>query len=453
MNLHASAVVLAVALVLKGGAGAAPPAPPAASDNWVLIRGDLGNYELKVPPGFTEVEPKKAGIVKFLQYAGQPYSSARVKVYSLDAWKDPKAIESFMKYYEKDIGGNVVYEGDSKSRFVSDIQGSSGDWWVSQFQGVIDPVAGGLGIECLVPKAVYDVSKEVWTKVADSFKPLSPPPEAYSVPTLWKVQKHPMYAILAPVNELKEKKDREALEKRMALLMIWLDMDKDASKLFREVFDDNRRAFSRTPIHVFPTSEQFKKAAGDRWFEGATAIYLPDHPEKVVVVDGSPDGALQQNQFLVEAGLQYGESRIGKMWPWLRSGFRLYLDAALRKGGMAGLFPPEMLKRGKEVFAKNPAPFDELMKADDAGMRALGADGETAAWGVLQAGLHGGDGAIRNLFRGLIREGIATPDLPVVWDKLVVKYKEETKKPFKPAFVDAAAKKYFKELKEEKEKK
>ena len=35
-----------------------------------------------------------------------------------------------------------------------------------------------------------------------------------------------------------------------------------------------------------------------------------------------------------------------------------------------------------------------------------------------QAGLHGGDGAVRNLFRGLIRDGIGAPDLGIVWEKL-----------------------------------
>jgi hypothetical protein len=456
MNTAAFGLAIALGLlpVLKGGAGAPPPAGPAPSedDGLTPVKGDKGDFEFRAPPGFTEQAPKKGGIVKHLQYSGNPYQSSQIKVYAYEGWKKAEFIDKFTKDMERQIKGNITYPWDSKTRFLSDIQGSSGDWWISLVECKVE-FDHGYAIECLVPKAVYDVNPDTWTKVADSFKPLAAPVDPFTVPPSWKLQKVPMFAILGPVNELKERKDKDLLERRMAQITLWMDSDRPFAKLFVDVFDDSRKVFPRSPIHVLPTPEAFKAAAGDRWTEGATAIYLPDHPEKVVVVDGSPDSALQENALLAEAGVQYAETRIGKMWPWLRVAYRAYFDAALRKGAMSGLMPPEMVKRGKEVFAKTAVPFEELMKKDDAGMRALGEDGVISAWGILQAGLHGSDGPIRNVFRGIVRDGTGAPDLGIVWDKLTAKYKDETKKPFKPALVDAAAKKYFKDLKEEKEKK
>jgi len=456
MNPTFAAAALAAVLALKGGPGAPPPAaPPASEDDWVTIKSDTGTYEFRIPPRFTELTPKKSGIVRHIQYAGQPYLSTQVKVYAYEGWVKAEYIDKFMKDMERQIGGNITYEGDSKTRFVSDIQASNGEWWISQVQGMLES-GSGYAIECLVPKTVYDTTKDVWMKTADSFKAFPPPKDSYSVPVGWKAQKNAMYAVLGPVFDMKEKKDKDQLERRMAQVLMWLETDITnpqkipATKMFRDAFSDERKAYNRMPVLVYPTAAAFKAAAGEAWAEGASALYLPDHPERIVAVDGSPDSAVNEEGLLLEAGIQYAETRIGRMWPWLRTAFRRYYLAAFRKGMNAGLFPPEMLKRAKEVFGKTATPFEDLMKQDEAGMKALGEDGAVSAWGILQFGLHGTDGPIRNMFRGLLRDGTGAPDLNPVWEKLVARYKEETKKPFKPAFIDAGAKKFFREHKEEK---
>ena len=64
----------------------------------------------------------------------------------------------------------------------------------------------------------------------------------------------------------------------------------------------------------------------------------------------------------------------------------------------------------------------------------------------------GDDAPTRTLFRRFFKDGIGAADLDAVWEKTVAGWQEETKKKFKPRDIDTATKKYFKELKEEKDK-
>ncbi len=259
-----------------------------------------------------------------------------------------------------------------------------------------------------------------------------------------------MYAVLGPMGDLKDKKAKDLLERRLAQIQALLDVDQPATKLYRALFNDERKAFPRCPIHVLPTAEAFKAAAGAAWVEGAAVIYLPGHPERVLLVDGSPDGGFREEDLLAEAGVQYAGSRLGRMWPWLRAALHQYYAAGLKCRATPGLFPPETLKRAKEVFAKTPAAFDDLMKKDDAGMAALGEEGRIAAWGLFQYGLHGPDAPTRNLFRAFLRDGIDAPDLSAVWEACLANHKTQTKKVFRTKDLDAGAKKFFRDLKEEK---
>jgi hypothetical protein len=432
-----------------GGKGGAAPPPAASSSDLATVKSDKGTWEFQAPTGFSDVPSKKSDIVLQIRYTGLPYLSSMVKVYVYDAYKDPAHLEHFMKMMEKSIGGNITYEGDMKNRFASDLQ-FSGTWWISQVEGRIEKGNGAYAIECLVPKDVYEETKEVWAAVADSFKTFPPPPDAYAVPLGWKENKNAMFSVMGPMSDLKDKKARDLLERRLAQVQTFLDVDQQVTKLYRTVFNDERKAFSRCPIHVQPTSEGFKAEAGDRWVEGARVLYLPDHPERILLLDGSAENGFRDDELQVEAGIQYAETRIPRMWPWMRAAFRLYFRNAIAKGFTPGLFPPETLKRAKEVFNKTPAAFDDLMKKDEAGMAALGDDGRVAAWGLLQFGLHGPDAATRSVFRALLRDGIGAPDLNAVWEKCLARHKEETKKVYRTKDLDAGARKFFRDMKEEK---
>jgi hypothetical protein len=448
MNGTPAAALLAVLCAFAAGEGGKGGAAPPAAGDLTTVKSDLGTWEFQCPSGFTEEEPKKSGVVKQLLYGGKPYLTTRIKVYTYEGYTKPEHLEGFMKFLEKNIGGNVTYEPDSKNMFCTDIQ-FSGNWWISQVDGRIEPPCA-YAIECVVPKETYEETRDVWLAVAGSFKTSPPPKDPFEVPTGWKMLKNPMFGVLGPMGDLKDKKSKDFLERRLAQLQTMLDVDQPATKLYRQVFNDERKAFARCPIHVHVVPEAFKAEAGDRWVEGAGVLYLPDSPERVLLVNGSPEGGFRDEDVLAEAGVQYAESRIGRMWPWLRAAFHLYFDAGIKSRGTPGLFPPEMMKRGKEVFAKAAIPFDDLMKKDEAGMAALGEDGRVLAWGLLQYGLHGPDGPTRNLFRGFLRDGVGSPDLNAVWEKCVARHKEETKKVFRTKDFDLAAKKWFRDMKEEK---
>ncbi len=459
MNAPLIAAVLAGVLALEGGGPAVPPAALVAAapvagpgdGDWPTVRSEDGVYEFQAPAGFTEIPPRKPGVIRQIQYSGEPYANSQIKVYGFKGYARQEFLDNFMKFLEKSIGGNIAYVGDSKTRFTSDVQAGN-DWWVSQVQGQIES-GWGYAIECLVQKKIYDKTKDTWLKVADTFKALPPPPETFAVLPGWKAKKNPMYAAIGPVNEIKEKPERERFDGFLDRVLNWLDPDRTERpfpRMFRAAFEDDRKFIRRIPVHVLPTAEAFKAAAGDRWYEGAVVVYQPDDPEKILLVNGAPDSPVQEKDIVGEAGVQYAETRLGKMWPWLRAAFAGYYDAGYRKACTTGLFPPEVMKRGKEVFGKSPIPLDDLMKKDDAGMRALGDDGRVVAWGCLQFGLHGGDAGYRALFRGLMKEGIDQPDIGAVWEKLLAKYKKDCKKVFSPRDFDSSVKKYFKDMKEDK---
>ena len=422
---------------------------PGAGEDLATLRGDAGDWELQAPTGWTERTPKKSNVEREFEYpSGKPYQRALIKVRKLAGiYTKPEHLENFVKYLEKDIGGNITYEGDSKNRFSSDIQ-SGGTWWISLVEARLEP-PNAIAIEILLQKDIFDATKDTWIAVCDSLKTFPPPKDPYEIPTGWKINKTAMFAVLGPMLDQKEKKAKDFLETRMAKVAVLLDIDTTATRIYRQVFNDERKVFPRCPVHVHPTAEGFKAAAGDRWVEGETVIWLADHPERVLLVNASADGGFRDEDLLAGAGVAYAGSRLGKMPPWLQAALHHYYAGAIKRN-TPGLFPPEMLKKGKEVFAKTPAAFDDLVKMDQAAFSALGEDGRVAAWGLFQCGLHGPDAGVRNLFRGFLHGGIDAPDLAPVWEKCVAKYKEETKKVFKGKDLDAAAKKYFRDMKEEK---
>jgi hypothetical protein len=91
------------------------------------------------------------------------------------------------------------------------------------------------------------------------------------------------------------------------------------------------------------------------------------------------------------------------------------------------------------------------MKKDEAAIREMGVDGLFACWGYLQFGLHGPDAATRSVFRRLLnREFLGEDPLDKAWERSLAAYKEETRKTFRLRDVDNAAKKFFRDMKEEK---
>jgi hypothetical protein len=442
----ASPAALAALLLL---AGAAAPPDARAQDDWVTVKNEMETLEVQAPPGFKQLPLKNPARVLHLQYEGKPFLSTQVKAY---AYQGQTKIEHFMKFVEKDVGGTPSYEEGSVSRFAVDKKGSDDTWWVSYVEGRIEGT-WGFYVECLVPKAVYDADPAVWKRVLDSIRTCSAPPETFTTPPDWKLMKGDFWAVMGPVGAIKDPKARQQLENRLFRVSSWLDPLSPAVKMIREVTNDTRKFVPRCVAHVLPDPGAFKAAAGDRWYEGAFALYLPDHAERVLVVDGSPESGLQEIDLVAEAGVQYMEGRVGRMPPWMRTAFRRYFLNGYRSRNMPGLMPPEALKKAKELFGRNPPPFEDLLKKDDAGIRALGEDGGWACWGYLQFGLHGNDGPIRNVFRKYFRDCVAAKEPPEkVWEAAVASYREETKKPLKFRDVDNGTKKYFREMKLEKEK-
>lgn len=442
----------AAALLLALAASASTSAPAARADDgdWVTIRNELGTVELVVPPGFQEMERKKANLDIYIQYENKDFKRAFIRVFAHQGYTKPEHIKDYMKFVESDVGGTPTYEEGSTTKFTTEKPGDENMTWVLLVEG---RVVGGYGIYFLaqIPKPVYEETKDTWKKVWDSLKTTGPVPDSFEVPGTWKLVKNDMYAVIGPVSDIKDKKLKEQFENRLFRVQTWLDpLTSPAVKMFREFTGDSRKYPPRQVVRVLPTVEAFKKEAGARWTAGATVVYLPDEKDRRLIVDGSPDSALDEQTVDLAAGIQYLEGRLGKLAPWMRVALEVYFENGLKKKQMLGVLPPESLKRGKEVFAARPATFEDLQKKDDAGMAELGEPGRVAAWGILQAGLHGDDGPARTLFRRFFKDAVGAADLNVVWEKAVAAYQEESKKKFKPKDIDTATKKYFKDLKEEK---
>ncbi len=436
-------------------AASSPAGPGREDDGWVTIKNETETVEFRVPPLFKELDPGGPYRLKLLQYEPVPYSAAVIQCFG---FADQTKLDLFMDFVQrnvllKTIGGSFTYEEGSDVRFLAEYEVTGSFKWVSLVEGRIKGKYGYY-LECRVRKEVFEKDRTVWDKVIQSFQAFDVAPETYTVPPTWKTVKNEWYAVLGPVSEIKEPKARDHLERQLNRVATWLDPTTSASlNMFRDMTGDVRKYPRKSVIHVLPNLEAFRAEAGDWYEEGAAVLYLPDSKDRNLVVNGAPDAGLKESDVVAEAGVQYMETRLGKMPPWLRSGYWSYIEYGFRSRCTAGVFPPEAMVRAKAVFGKSPPPFEELTKKDAVALGALGEDGFTACWGYLQYGLNGPDVPVRNMFRKWIRDAVASQDLAKAWDGAVASYKDEAKKPFKFRDVDSGAKKYFKDWKEEKEKK
>jgi hypothetical protein len=433
---RAPALVLFLALAL-----AAPAAR--AGDDWKVVKNESETVEITVPPGCKEVEIKNPARVIHLQYSGDPYLSTQVKVY---AHQGQNALEHYVKFVAKDIGsGSPEFLDGSPSRFTAERTGSDGTVWISYCDAKIEGLYGYY-VEILTPRDVFDGRRADLDRMMDSFAAHPAPEDRFTVPPRWKKVQNDLFAILGPVEEQPEGEARKGLENRLFRISSWLDAQAPHVRMLRDYTGDKRRIVARMVVHVLPTPAAFQAEAGDFWTEGAKAVYLPHHPERIVVVDGSPEANLTEFDLMGAVAPQYLETRMPPMMAWLRAGVSLYFVNAARKNCMPGVFPPELLKRTRALFQKPPT-LEDLMAKDEHSLLAMGEDGALVCWGYLQYGLHGQDAPVRNMFNRFMRDLVGAGDCRGVWDRSVADYEATNKKKLKLKDLESAAKKYWKDQK------
>ena len=352
-----------------------------------------------------------------------------------------------MKFVVKDVNGtSVEFVEGSKTRFTCEKQGTERVTFTAFVDARIDKDTA-FYVRALVQKDMFDKERETWNKVLDSIKTQSQPEDPFKVGPGWKILKTTLFGTLGPLNDIQDKKAKDLFDRRLFEVNVMLDDNDDRIRFVRALTDDKRTWARRRPIHVYPTAEAFKAACGDAWVEGASAIYLPDHPERILAIDGTPGVVLDRDGIVALASVSYLDGRLGRMPSWMRVAFREYVGFAYHRQFKPGLFPDTVLKRANALFSKNPLSFEEALKLDEAGARALDDSGRLACWGYLQFGLHGPDAQFRDLFRGFMKNSVGSEDASVAWEKAVAAFKESTKKPFKPKDFENAAKKWLKSLK------
>ena len=445
-------LVLAAALLPVPPAPASPgeggdkaPATPAAEGEWVTLRNDMETIELRVPPGYVAREITNPNVAISGGWTEGPYNRVVVKAFRHEGrWS---TLEKYMEVVEKDVEAkSIEYVEGSKSRFTAERVDSKGTTYIVFAEGQWQKDQS-FYVSILVEKEAFEKDREVWTKILDSFKTHSAPEDPFKVAPGWKLLKTMLFGTLGPVNDIQDKKAKDLFDRRLFEVNVMLDDNDDRIRFVRGLTDDKRTWARRRAIHVYPSAEAFKAACGDAWVEGAVAIYLPDHPERVVAVDGTPGVVLDRDAIVALASVSYLEGRLGRLPAWMRVAFREYIGYAFQRQFKPGLFPDTVLKRTTALFSRNPLAFEEALKLDAAGARALDENGRLSCWGYLQFGLHGPDAHFRDLFRGFMRNSVGAEDASVAWEKAVAAFKESTKKPFKPKEFENAAKKWLKALK------
>ena len=445
-------VALAAALLPVSPAPASPdeggdkaPATPDAEAEWITLRNDMETIEIRVPPGFVAREITNPNLAISGGWTEGPYNRVIVKGFRHEGkWAD---LEKYMEVVEKDVEAkSIEYVEGSKSRFTAERPGTEGKTYVVFAEGQWQKEQSYY-VSILVEMEAFQKDREVWTKVLDSFKTKPAPEDPFKVGPGWKVLKTMLFGTLGPLNDIQDKKAKDLFDRRLFEVNVMLDDNDDRIRFVRGLTDDKRTWTRRRPIHVYPSAEVFKAACGDAWVEGASAIYLPDHPERILAIDGTPGVVLDRDEIVSLASVSYLDGRLGRLPAWMRVAFREYILNAYQRQFKPGLFPDTVLKRANALFSKNPLPFEEALKLDAAGARALDDNGRLACWGYLQYGLHGPDAPVRDLFRGFLKSSVGAEEASVAWEKAVAAFKESTKKPFKPKDFENGAKKWLKSLK------
>jgi len=421
-------------------------APSADDDEWQPVRDDKETFEIRLPPGHVPKPIKKASIVISVEYKEPPFKGTNVLGYTYDYKKDfGGSDEAFKKFVEADVGGQLEYAEGSRTRFKVEKPLENVVYVYLVDRKVVGNDAYYLRIACL--KEIYEANKEAWTRMLDSMRVSPSPPDPFSIPPAWKTVKPSlMFHVMGPARDVQDPKARDKFEGRLAQINVWLDESDDRSQMMRRVGGDERKWMRRRPIHVFPTTEAYKAACGDAWIEGSSVAYLPDHPERIVAVDGSPESMVTQDAVAAAAGVSYLELRYGKLAPWLRSAFHTFLENGLKRNCKEGLFPDETVKAAAAAFSKNPPSFEAILKMDEAAVRGLDEGGRLVLWGHLQFGLGGDNVHVRELYRAFLEGAKGSADSGPAWEKAVAAYKEKAKKPFKPKELDSPVKTFIKDL-------
>lgn len=439
------ALAAALAALAVAVPGSAPAAPAAGDEDWVRHKNDSETVEVEVPPSFQPQKLTKESMVLHLLNSGMPYSSSYVKVFaSQGKW----TIEEWAAFAKSDVAGTSFAPVEGKPyRFSEEWLGDKDTTWLILYEARVEG-ACGYYIQVGAPKEILDEFREDYDRILDSFVTRPPPADTYTVPVGWTKVQNDLYAVLGPKRDLPDDEAKKQMENRLFRILTWLDSQAPDVIMIRQWTGDRRKQVARSPIHVMPTREKFREAAGVFYREGASCLYLPQHPEKIVLVDGSPESGLNEHELCGATAVQSLETRMPALRPWLREGLRQYFEFASRRKSMPGLYPAEILKRAKDATAKPAAPFDDLLAKDEAGLRALGEAGAFQCWCGLYYGLHGAEGPMKDLFRRF-REGlVGATDCQALWEKEVANYVSVAKKKFKGKDVDDGAKKYFKALKE-----
>ena len=437
-----------LAALLFAAASAAPGPIPDLADDWVAVKNESETVEITLPPNFTPVEIKNPARVIHLQYpSGEPWKSMQVQAFA-HAKMGKAGIEYYMKFVVSDVGGlSPTFVEGSTTRFTVERKTGDGLEWVGYCEGKIEEDYGYYA-QISVLRTVFEEHRDEFDQMLNSLKTRPAPKDLFTVPPGWHKVQNDYFAVIGPVGELKDPAEKKALENRLFRVQSWLDPQSPHVQMLRDFTGDKRKMVARLVLHVYPTREKFQEAAGEAFREGAAVLYLPGHPEKPVIVDGSPESTINQDDLVGAVADQYFESRMPPLKPWIREAYRLYFENASRRDRMTGCYTPEAFKKVKEVFAKSPPVFEDLIAKDEAGMRALGENGAIAAWGFLQFGLHGAETHVRDVFQHFRTGLIGAADCQAAWDKALLGYQESTKKKLKLRDIDSAARKYWKDAKQ-----
>ncbi|HEU4395037.1 MAG TPA: hypothetical protein VFS92_05680, partial [Planctomycetota bacterium] len=326
-------VALAAALLPAPRAPASPgeggekaPATPDAGGEWITLRNDMETLEYRVPPGYVPKEITNPSVVIYGSWPEGPFKGVIVTGYSY-AWKGG-TLEKFMEFVVKDVAGqDVEFDEGSKTRFRCIRPAKEGPPFVAFVDAKIETDTA-FYVRALVEKTLFDKDPETWTKVLDSIKVQATPEDPFKVGPGWKALKTLLFATMGPLNDIQEKKEKELFDRRLFEVNAMLDENDDRVRFVRGLTDDRRQWSRRRPVHVFPTADAFKAACGDAWVEGASAIYLPDHPERILAIDGTPGVVLDRDAIVALASVSYLDGRLGRLPSWMRVAFREYIGNA-----------------------------------------------------------------------------------------------------------------------------
>ena len=436
---------LATAALLAAGTLVAPATVMAQEAEWVIVKNPGETFQIQVPPGYTEEEKNDANRLATLQYSWDALQNSRIEINVYDWPATPQSLADAMLRRLKGATGNDIEEYLNEERTRFELRSASPDQ--KYFNMVECRVEGKLGyqLNVMIHREIFEGKRELVERIVNSFKVYPPPQDSYLVPEGWKEVKGTFFAVMGPVATAGDEAAKAEFDRRLYRISTWID-GTPHFQMLRDFFLDQRKMMARMVIHVHPNRDEFRRAAGDMYREDRNAVFLPFHPEHPVMVDGSPAGTLTQADLVAAVGIQYMETRIPPLVPWMRAAFEIYWQEASTADRRPGIFRKKLLDRAKDVFKGKTPELEALAGMDRMNFEALGEDGRIAAWGILQYGMHGPDEQVRNFFRGFFRAAVGKSDLASFWNEWFAEYTAGLKKKLKLKDIDNGAKKYIKDF-------